>query len=116
MTVNLLQIDSSGEELIQSLFQSPEDQMMFKYLAGLECTAPGVTIFTHRLSDDGFYLCTVPTAFQNLVALDLYPPRLCGCPDCSDMRLFRQEYWAWSVAPELRGWEFVPEEEDALGR
>jgi len=116
MTVNLMQIDSSGEDHITALFQSPEERSYFHWLSSLEVTAPGVTIFAHRLSDDGHYLCSVPAAFSNLVALGYYPPRLCGCFDCIDMRLMRQEFWAWTVAPELRDFEYVPEETDALGR
>jgi len=120
MTVNLLQVDSSGQEHISALFQSPEERQMYYYLTELELSAPGCTIFAHRLSDDGHYLCTVPATFFNLVDDGYYPPRLCGCLDCIDVRRFRQEFWAWNITETARKianeQATLQEAEDALGR
>ena len=117
MSVHLMQLDSSGEESLTSLFQSSEERQTMSWLIGLEESAPGVTIFTHRLSEDGFHLCSVPTTFEHLTRLGYYPPRLCGCLTCCDLREFRQEYWAWTTAPEVRDLDMsILEEDDDLRR
>jgi hypothetical protein len=100
---------------------------MYDYLTGLELSAPGCTIFVHRLSDPGHALCNVPAAHFELVAQNLYPPRLCGCLDCVDTRTYIRTYAAWTTAPEARAlpdWlkrqiieaNMTEEETDVLGR
>jgi hypothetical protein len=120
MTVNLLQVDSSGDERITSLFQSDEERQMYYYLTRLELSAPGCTIFTHRLSEDGHWLCTVPATFLGLVEQGYYPPRLCGCLTCVSERQLRQEFWAWNISACARRMSaleaVVKEAEDGLGR
>lgn len=98
MTVNLLQIDEYGQEKITSMFQSEEDREYFRWLTSLEYACPGVVIFEHRLSEKGHYLCQSPAAHEGLVAMDLCPPRYCGCLTCIKQRVAVRELTAWNIS------------------
>jgi len=94
MTINLLQVDESGQERMTSMFQSPEDRATMEWLMSLEVAASGTTIFVHRLSDPGHYLCTIPCPYSQLTKLPGSPPRYCGCFTCIDTRKFLNDYTA----------------------
>lgn len=123
MTVNLLQMDKHGKESITSMFTDPEERETMEWLYSLEAAAAGVTIFVHRLSEPGHYLCTVPCAHERLCEDPANPPRYCGCYDCIDQRNFLRDYTARAIIPNMR--ELIPPElaaqilqgsSDALGR
>ena len=109
MTVNLMQVDRHGKENITALFQSEEEREFMTWLYSLEKAAPGVTIFVHRLSDPGHYLCTVPCPYSRL-ANDprLTAQRFCGCLDCIDQRSFLKDYTARLIISNMR--ELIPPE------
>ena len=102
MTVNLLQLDEQGQERITSIFQDPEEKEFFIWLSNLEMACPGTTIFAHRLSEDGHYICTVPAAHSQLVIEEDCPPRYCGCPTCMIQRVAIRELTAWNITPTAR--------------
>ena len=103
VTVNLLQLDEAGKERITSIFQVPEEKEFMEWVLSLEMACPGTTIFIHRLSDFGHYLCMVPSAHPRLCEMPdrykyNYPPRLCGCFNCVDQRANR-DLIAWNILP-----------------
>lgn len=102
MTVNLMQMDERGKESITSMFRDPEEQEFMDWITGLESACPGVTIFVHRLSDPGFYLCTVPASHACFAEDGNCPPRFCGCFDCIDRRRFNREHTAWNISTMAR--------------
>lgn len=98
MTVNLLQIDEQGRERISPIQQSEEDRQYFQWLTSLEYACPGVIIFRHRLSEAGHYLCQSPAAHNELVTMQLCPPRYCGCLTCIEQRVAVRELTAWNIS------------------
>ena len=102
MTVNFLQIDHKGQERISSMWPSPEEKETMQWLLGLEEAAPGITIFVHRLSGHGHYLCTVPCKHPRFAEDIEHPPRYCGCFTCIDQRNFTLNYTAWILIPNMQ--------------
>jgi hypothetical protein len=102
MTVNLMQVDEQGREHITSLFQDPEEREFMAWIMSLEMACPGVTIFIHRLSDRGHYLCQVPAAHEQLVISQQCPPRYCGCLTCMRQRVAIRDLTAWNITPTAR--------------
>ena len=99
MTTHLLQIDKQGQERITSILRDPEERAYVEWLLSLEDAASGTTIFVHRLSELGHYLCMVPAAHPRLCETHQnYPPRFCGCFDCIDQRANR-DLIAWAILP-----------------
>ncbi len=102
MTVNFLQIDHKGQEQISSMWPSPEDRETMEWLLSLEEVAPGCTIFVHRLSTPGHYLCTVPIKHPRHAEDPEHPPRYCGCFTCIDQRRNTLEFTAWILIPNMQ--------------
>ena len=103
MTINLLQLDKRGKESITPIFASPEDRQYMQWLLSLEEAAPGTTIFVHRLSELGHYLCTVPCPYSRFIALDPdHPLRYCGCPICIDTRKYINDYVARVIIMDMQ--------------
>ncbi len=108
MTVNLLQMDHAGNEQITSMFMSDEDKETMRWLYSLEAAASGTTIFVHRLSDPGHYLCTVPCTHMRFAGDPEQPVRYCGCYDCIDQRDYLRTYTARAIIPNIV--ELIPVE------
>ena len=81
---------------IDPMFPSEKDKETMIWLYALEEACSGTTIFVHRLSAPGEYLCQVPCTHKRFSSPDS-PVRYCGCYDCMDMRTFRREYMATGI-------------------
>ena len=103
--ITLMQADELNE-YFTSIFQSPEERELYNYISSLEFAAPGCTIFMHKYSEDGYYLCTVPAAWHRYVELGLCPPRLCGCLECAEARRHRCEDIVWANAEVIRQFQW----------
>jgi len=103
VTVNLLQLDEAGQEQITSIFMSDEDRETLRWLYSLEAAASGTTIFVHRLSDYGHYLCTVPCTHKRFAGDPKHPVRYCGCYDCIDQRNYLKNYTARAIILDMEG-------------
>lgn len=106
----------SLRELIPYMAQDEGEHAYLTDLADREEAAPGVTIFVHRLSPAGYYLCTVPCPHPRSVDNQNIPPRFCGCPTCQDKRAQVRDLMAWVVSPTAVGlhqvWERMQKEKD----
>jgi hypothetical protein len=101
ISANLMQLDHLGKEHITSLRPSAEDRETMQWLMGLEEAAPGTTIFVHRLSDPGHYLCMVPAVYTCLEEDPIQPTRDCGCFICIDRRKWLLDYTARAIIPDM---------------
>jgi len=101
MTTHLMQLDSSGQESITSIFMSDDERGFMTWITELEVAAPGCTIFVHKMSDAGYSLCTVPLPYSALADDPTTEKRFCGCPTCIDQRNFLKDYTARIVIPDM---------------
>ena len=76
-----------GNDPTTALFgMTAEEREIVTWLHSLEEAASGTTIFVHRLSAPGEYLCTVPAIYSRLEGDPKNPVRECGCFRCMDQR------------------------------
>ena len=78
-----------GNDPTTALFGlTAEERELITWLHALEEAASGTTIFVHRLSAPGEFLCTVPVVHIRLEGDPKNPARECGCFRCIDKRSF----------------------------
>jgi len=78
-----------GNEPTTNLYgMTAEERELLEWLHSLEAACSGATIFVHRLSAPGIFLCTVPAVYSRLAGDPENPMRECGCFRCIDQRSY----------------------------